>query len=151
MNKILFLDIDGVLNSADYMVACGGKFDHKQIDPAAVARLNRITDTTGCKIVVSSTWRLLYDHLEDLKTALTGYGITGEVIGKTPFKPNALRFVRGKEIEFWLEENHGTYSKFVIVDDDTDMGKLDKHAVYTKFKTGLLDEQADEIIKRFAS
>lgn len=72
MNKFIFLDIDGVMNSnlfysertqdkryeewiKDYSkhIAWGAC----NIDPRAVKRLNRITDTTKAKIVVSSTWR----------------------------------------------------------------------------------------------
>lgn len=148
--KVLFLDCDGVLNSAQYMTACGGNFDHNQIDPAAVKRLNHITDTTGAKIVVSSTWRLLYDTLDELREALRGHGVTGEIIGKTPTKFNAVRNIRGKEIEAWLQENHGSYSKYVIIDDDRDVGLLAKHAVFTEFKTGLLDSHVDEILKRLS-
>lgn len=68
MNKFIFLDIDGVMNSNLFYsertqdkrydewikeypkhIAWGAC----NIDPRAVERLNRITDATGAKIVVS--------------------------------------------------------------------------------------------------
>lgn len=72
MNKFIFLDIDGVMNSnLFYSERTQDKRyndwikEHPQriawnacnIDPRAVERLNRLTDATGAKIVVSSTWR----------------------------------------------------------------------------------------------
>jgi len=55
--KVNFLDIDGMLNSGQYIKVLDGDFDVpiNQMDPVAVARLNTITDATGAKIVVSST------------------------------------------------------------------------------------------------
>lgn len=64
---VLFLDIDGVLNSARWFsVRAGGDNrdgltrEEYQIDPDAVAILNRILGATGAHVVVSSTWRLLH-------------------------------------------------------------------------------------------
>jgi hypothetical protein len=47
--KVIFLDIDGVLNSGKYIIRLDGLFDNPthQMDPEAVVRLNRITDETG--------------------------------------------------------------------------------------------------------
>src|SRR5512143_2968414 len=117
--KILFLDIDGVLNYGKYIKRLDGQFDDpkNQIDPEAVVRLNAITDLTGCKIVVSSTWRLAFlnrmaEPLRSLQGCLRSYGITGEVIDMTPNKPNALRNQRGKEIQAWLDEHLNEVDKF---------------------------------------
>jgi len=151
--KIIFLDIDGVLNSANYIKNPNIDFDDPtyQIDPVAVVRLNRITDTTGAKIVVSSTWRLAFlthpTPLPALQACMQSYKITGEVIGMTPEKANALRNRRGKEIQKWLNDHYNEIDKFVIIDDDTDMGRIRTHQVVTKFEDGLQDYHVDRIIE----
>ena len=77
MGKIIFLDIDGVLNSESY-------FKNKiagVIDPECVRRLNRIIKETDADIVISSSWKLspssVYAEFNDV-------GIEGNIIGMTP-------------------------------------------------------------------
>ena len=80
--KIIFLDVDGVLNNADdsdYHVHKGGCDFYS---PKCVSLLNQITGATGAKIVVSSTWRLS-KTVEQLQIKFKEMGITGEVIDKT--------------------------------------------------------------------
>ena len=53
--RVLFLDIDGVLNGHEILLAagcCG-------IDPKCVAHLNWVLERTGCKLVLSSAWRYM--------------------------------------------------------------------------------------------
>lgn len=153
--KVIFLDIDGVLNCGRWIKELQGGFDNpiNQMCPAAVARLNRITDATRAKIVVSSTWRMAFmnrcaEPLVSLQGCLRQYGITGDIIGMTPRKENAVRNVRGKEIQAWLDEHYSEVDKYIIIDDDSDMGKLHTHHVKTLFEDGLLDEHVDVIIER---
>lgn len=89
--RAIFLDVDGVLNSEKWYVHRHETMDMSvvaanhplyEIDPEAVKQLNRITDTTGAKLVFSSTWRL-GRSVEQLKKLCELVGITGEVIGKT--------------------------------------------------------------------
>ncbi len=150
--KVIFLDIDGVLNNGKWIKALAGGFDNpiNQMDPSAVARLNALTEATGAKIVVSSTWRLIFlsksvDPLGMLERCLRAYGIKGDIIGMTPRKDNAIRNQRGKEIQAWLDEHHSEVSKFVIIDDDSDMGRLRPHLILTKFEDGLLDEHVEKM------
>lgn len=151
--KVIFLDIDGVLNSGAYIKRLDGDFDQpiNQIDPVAVVRLNHLTDTTGAKIVVSSTWRLSFlgqcaEPLKSLQGCLRTYGITGSVIDMTPNKANCVRNRRGKEIQAWMDENPGV-EKFIIIDDDSDMGRLRTHLILTKFEDGIQDIHVDRIIE----
>ena len=52
--KIIFLDIDGVLN-----VIPQGRDEYGAIfHPEFVANLKHIIDKTGAKLVISSTWRM---------------------------------------------------------------------------------------------
>lgn len=60
-NKLLFLDIDGVLNyssyykSAEYLKNYGKMYDSNKLD-----LLKEIVDATNCTVVMSSSWRVFY-------------------------------------------------------------------------------------------
>jgi hypothetical protein len=163
--RILFLDLDGVINSSDYF-----KNRHHlprptrdPIDAPTVPRLNTITDRTGAKIVISSTWRLQprpYQHpgqVEPLRQILSAHGITGEIIGTTPWfwKPHSdhpeddtvviAGKERGHEIQAWLDQ-HPAVLSFVILDDDSDMVHLRHRLVKTSFEFGLLDEHVERAV-----
>lgn len=136
MKPILFLDFDGVLNSADYMAANPSAFDRRRstwemIDPMAVMELNWLIERSGASCVVSSTWRKLYP-LSDLQRFLDRRGFTSKLLSCTPVKNNA----RGHEIQDWLNF-YGYGESFVILDDDSDMVHLCPYLVKTSWKTGL--------------
>jgi hypothetical protein len=120
--KIIFLDIDGVLNyqrMTDAIETESGK-----VSKSAIELLNQLTDETDAKIVISSTWRKdsRRDCIESLKTA----GVTGDIIGKTGTGCGCC--LRGNEIRNWLRRNEKVlgcqeheFKKYVILDDDSDM------------------------------
>lgn len=58
--KVIFLDIDGVLNNNDYYERRSkGLINNKHdIDELLISRVNDIVEATNAVIVVSSTWRL---------------------------------------------------------------------------------------------
>lgn len=127
--RIIFLDIDGVLNKA--LVSSGSEeSDILEVKPygwmnkSLVENLNEITTKTGAKIVVSSTWRR--KTKEENQEMLKAFGVTGEVIGQTPHLGKYT--VRGNEIKAWLVENkevigcwYWDFNQYVIIDDDSDM------------------------------
>lgn len=117
---------------------------HKHVDAEAVARVQKICNATGAKVVVSSTWRKL-NTLQQLKDILSSHGFTGEVIGTTP----NLNAKRGSEISQWLNANKQVES-FVIIDDDSDMVHLMDKLVQTSFDKGLQDEHVEMAIKVLA-
>ena len=69
--KILFLDIDGVLNTGQYnkyMIENNlNDFDENGsiFDPNAVDNLRLIIDCTNADVIISSTWR--YDGLDKMQ------------------------------------------------------------------------------------
>ena len=134
--KVLFLDIDGVLNSA---FAINEQRRGDAIDRGMVERVNQIVDATGCKIVISSTWRL-YQKPEKLTALLYGYGLRPVVIDRTP-ELDIEDFNRGDEINTWLK-NHPEVTHFVILDDNDDSAM--RNLVQTTFKHGL---QAEHVVK----
>ena len=119
-NKIIFLDIDGVLNNI------GQYYNERKVyisnaaelDKTAIGILRFICDCTGAKIVISSTWRLLNKDTAWFKGMFNSYGwYDVDVIGLTPDKHHH----RGNEIAEWVSNHRRTIDTYVIVDDDTDM------------------------------
>lgn len=133
MNRIIFLDIDGVLNNPKSLM------DGNKPDIDCIKALNWLVAETGAKIVVSSTWRGRPDLLDVFKS----WGCNFEVIGITPsLESKTVNGVfigkeRGNEIAKWLEKNRGKWEFFVILDDDDDMGHLKPNLVQTNYKYGL--------------
>lgn len=137
--KLLFLDIDGVLNSTAWFMA-GHKHDRTidELDPEACARLQSLCADTGAQIVVSSTWRLIY-KLPALRSMLWARGVYATILGVTPSAP---REDRGLEIQRWLDTTaakHGDVEGIVILDDDSDMVHLFPWFVKTHNDRGLTD------------
>ena len=115
--KVIFLDIDGVLNVIPNGYDKWGGIFHTHF----VDNLKRIIDVTDAKIVISSTWRM-GNGLEGMIDMWKMRDLPGEVIGITPnfmvhFKTTLCR---GKEIDAYLEE-HPEITNYVIIDDDSDM------------------------------
>ena len=118
--KVIFLDIDGVLNSRAY----DRKRDWQQqtaIDETRLPLVKRIVDETGAKIVLSSTWR---EHWEKepaqcdedgvyINRVFAKYGL--QVFDKTPRL--ALQLDRPDEIKAWLSGTEERIESFVILDD----------------------------------
>lgn len=110
MNKIIFLDIDGVLNVIGQGWDEFGQIFHKHFED----NLRWVIEETGAKIVLSSSWRL--SGLKTMKNMWKKRELPGDLIDITPHIKNAKR---GEEIQFWLNNNY--ISNYVIIDDDTDM------------------------------
>lgn len=125
MRRVLFLDIDGVLNSTDYLRASGGlvivPFDHDpagRIDPDRVARLNRIVEGIGVDVVLSSSWRAGFT-LGEVQRFLRARGFAGRLHDKTPRLSANERHV---EIKRWLSQQCPDVERFVVLDDDPGAG-----------------------------
>lgn len=158
MNKVIFLDIDGVLNSQNtfrdnheyvkfFIRNMNGSIDDEMvytmldIDLDKVFMLRDICNLTGAKVVVSSSWRRLnkYSLFEE---RLTSLGVP--IVGVTPFIGNN----RGDEIRKYLEDNK--VDDFVILDDDifSDFKELENYLVKTGFyEDGLTDEISKEVVR----
>lgn len=141
MQSVLFLDIDGVLNSTRTFVWINqNNLPTDTLDPVSLALLKFIKETTFCKIVVSSSWRVIYTK-EEIEKAI---GV--EVDDLTPIL-NTKGRIRGNEIDLWMENNYYP-SKYAIMDDDSDFLPNQKdHLVKTKFDEGLGWEHAQRVIQ----
>ena len=143
--KVIFLDIDGVLNSKYFFIlAPDGRISYGDkrtlLDKRKIAILNRIIEETGAVCVLSSSWRTL-NPADKMLAMLKDRGFVGEVIDRTP--TNATR---GLEIRDWLVENEDV-EQFVILDDSNDMEPYLNRLVRPYWNYGLSDEHADVAIK----
>ncbi len=165
--KIIFLDIDGVLNSEKsaeyYCEEYGATVFNQNIKKDAptiqevrwgawnVFFLRKIIKETGAKVVLSSTWRTRYD-IATFGKFFALYDFSDiEIIGITPKLPHRER---GNEIAQFLD-NFQYQSRFsdeitqyVILDDDNDMLESQKdYFVQTDFDFGLTEKDALKAIK----
>jgi len=137
--KVIFLDIDGVLNDES---CWGGRPLATNFAKECVEVLNEIVEATDACVVVSSSRRILYD-IDELIEELTSAGINGSIIGVTP----SIKGCRGDEIAVWLDNTDENVRSFVILDDDSDMGYLMDHLVQCDPSTGLTKSKAWEAIR----
>jgi hypothetical protein len=156
--KVIFLDIDGVLNSETSIRANGITNQwNDNPHPEHIKWLNYIIKETGAKVVISSTWRTSASP-SMFNRFLSLLGFEGDVIGRTP----SLEAYRGTEIKTWLEEHADKIIKykdstwysykqpvdsFVILDDDSDMVDLTPYLVLIDGLKGLTEEDANKAIK----
>lgn len=127
--------------------------DQWQLDPQAVQTLDSIVTTTGCEVVVSSVWR---GRRRDVFTeAMRRQGYTGRILSRTHHieghidwdnAPKRSEFIRGMEIEHWLlSHTDRTDLSIVILDDESDMGRLLPWRVHIDGIWGLTPDYFDAI------
>ena len=151
--KLMFLDIDGVLNSETFYKNKSENELFKEegyplceIDPSAIEKINIIIRQTGTKVVISSSWRLgrTIKYLQDI---FNKKGCIGTIVGVTPhlkYTGSDNTVPRGCEIEEYLNTNFNydvkTNIKYVIIDDDIDMLFYQKdHFLQTTEYDGITD------------
>lgn len=117
--KVIFLDVDGVLNS--------NRSTEPTIAEDMVKRLAHIARKTGASIILSSSWRYEYvrhinpeldyydKDIDHLITILKKYGL--EIADTTPLSYINGANARPYEIRTWLA-GRANVKRFVILDDD---------------------------------
>lgn len=147
MDKLLFLDVDGVLNNAALVRTEG----HFALGCKQLCLLKTITAATCCEIVLSSSWRLYDEHLDALRAGFESH-LVPHWIGQTP----DLGFVRREaEILAWLRD-YPDPATVVILDDDheaqiaTPLERFHRCLfVPTDFAHGLTLEHTEAILEFF--
>lgn len=144
--KLLFLDVDGVLNNLEVLS------DSRSSDPLGEVHLKllkTLVAATDCKIVISSTWRMFPESLESLKFAFEEHEIP-LWIDCTPCLQSGPR---SQEILSWLKSNLTVDAVAVGIDDDEDINIGEDHGLPVKFKPiktcfehGLTQEVVQEAI-----
>ena len=146
MTPVVFLDMDGVLGAGRVWAQNASKrwtCPAGWVDPAMVARLNRLVRRTGARVVVSSSWRK-YLGADGVAAVLAACGFTGEVIGTTPVIAGEPASWRGREIDRWLMA-HPRVRDWVVLDDllvSVDAGRL----VRTDMQRGLTDDDVERAV-----
>ena len=148
--KVIFLDIDGVLNTERWVVhsiknelPVHDKFDGQHtFDENCLYWLNKIIDETDAKIVISSSWRNdglgalrklwrrrytlsggnFYKHNDKIADVTFSLTTSKYLEQKTLMKQLSEddRWIRGNQIDIYLK-THPEVEKYVIFDDDPDM------------------------------
>ncbi len=149
--KIIFLDIDGVLNSEQFYTDKTNKaLLEEPFDRENALQLKKIADRTGAAIVLTSTWRRGWDPDPSLCT-LEGRllnelfaSLDLRIFGKT----DVLQRGRAEEIRSFLKSCPEKVTGYVIIDDN-DFGwkkhHLSRHVVQTDFQNGGLKEEHAEL------
>lgn len=146
--KILFLDIDGVLNCAgtyEKKYAHVGKGGIFGLDPLFMNRYYEILRKTRAKVVLSSSWRK-----GDWRSELVECGLDiKDIIDVTPIMPlegGAEEMERGKEVAEWLRWTRHNVTQYAILDDDSDF-LPDQPLFKTTWQNGLTEEIKQQVIE----
>ncbi len=147
--KIIFLDVDGVLH--DY----GIEYQTGQIiDPERVRRVRSIVDATGAEIVMSSSWRYAYQDfcfhqyqsdnpsLIMLQNYLNQYDL--HIRSFTPYIGYGADS-RPLEIRAWLLDKIDVRSFVILDDDDFNWRWMSNFVVQTR-KTILTDDESPQYL-----
>ncbi len=162
MKKIIFLDIDGVINTKEWhskMTKDTPKDEYGYaFAPIAVANLAHIIDKTGADIVISSSWK--FYGVPKLRELWKKRNLPGTILDITPntisdemlLNANLDEFqlgvCRGNEIKEWLSRHEDIISNYVIIDDFDDMlSEQEDHVVLTESLIGITEWDAEKAIK----
>ena len=147
MKRIIFLDVDGVLNSINKLIEVyklTGKphscYDYP-FDDNCLEYLKYIVEETDSYLVITSTWRKDEEGIEILLNKLREFDLDKRVIGYTPIL-GTKRFYEIKEYLDTLNEE----VNFIILDDDSDMLEFSKNLIKTTTQVGLTKEQSEQAI-----
>lgn len=166
MEKYLFLDFDGVLNTTGYAKRLRKEgidpFDEfgAMFDPDAINNLRSIVDQTDCKIVLSSTWR--NEGLMRMRALWKDRNLPSELYSMTPILISTTyqdarngqmfnipeRNAKALEIQAWLQKNAKDPFEYIILDDENVFfyGQQE-HLVQTDDFVGLTIKKSQEAIE----
>ena len=137
--KVIFLDIDGVVNSYSTKERAPSKVIG--VEQRLIAHIKEIVDATGAKLVLSSTWRK--DWAFDLMDGKDCHYLRDEFAKQDlhfmDYTPSRRDLHRGEEIKEWLESTEYDVESYVIIDDEMfDIWDLHEgHMVQTSYIDGI--------------
>lgn len=136
--KYIFLDVDGVLNSQEFLLSEDGRRCHT-LDETRIKLLGKLCYEEGAVVVLSSSWRIGWMHFtpggRDSYTATLSHlfhrhGI--RVVGCTQINGN---LTRKQEILAYVGNYLQRYDAWVAIDDE-DLGLDKQRFVKTDFYKG---------------
>ena len=136
--KVLFLDIDGVVNCRTTVQRHQGFIG---IDPMMAFRVGKIQLDTDCVFVLSSDWRHSKDGVDEVEARV------GKIIDKTKSLEFPYNIQRGYEIDEWLGR-HPEVVKYAILDDNNTMlSHQIPNFFHTTWENGITEEIMNNVIK----
>ena len=124
VDSIIFLDIDGVLNTINHLKRQkikSGKATNKVWDPTACKHISLLCEHYNEKIVITSSCRHEYT-LEQLQEFFKSNKISDkfiiDVTNSIAPQHDGNNYCRGHEVEHWLENNSNEETSYVIIDDE---------------------------------
>jgi hypothetical protein len=159
--KVIFLDIDGVINSNFWVeshqqeVSNGTLIDKEKIELVA-----KIVNKTEAVLVMHSGWRFWFDNnmqpirkeaqnLIDLllDSGLSIYAMTPDLTTEEIRKTKMFSKVKASEIFLWLKENPDV-DKWIVLDDlDLHNDDLAIRQVRTNAEVGLTEKDVNKAIE----
>jgi hypothetical protein len=130
--KVLFLDIDGVVNCAKTTQRSRGYIG---IDPVLADKVRRIIKLTRCNVVLSSAWRLDEQSRNEVRKKVCDF---------MAVTPNIGSGFRGFEVLTWMQSRPDVKT-YAILDDNTDF-YAEQPLFKTEWETGITDDVAMEVV-----
>lgn len=153
--KVIFLDVDGVLNTERYITIQNKNNDpdpvnyDRNFDPIVIKAIKKLYDNLYDPIIVlSSTWRISNELFDYVKKYLNNIGIlTKPKLYKTDIlKSNN----REEEIIKFIKENNINIKDIVIIDDESwGMKQLNSRLILCDQYYGFNNEKLKEALKLF--
>ena len=156
--KIIFLDVDGVLNNTR---TTNTFEDYIFVDDDKIKLLKQIIDATNAKIVLSSSWRKGW-RFKDQNPACANEDVRLFKALEYKLKEFDIELMsytkhlwhRGKEIENWLENWEGEKIESYVILDDMPAEEFISHSTHliqTDIAEGLTEKQVERAIKMLNS
>lgn len=161
MSKILFLDIDGVLNSNFWNDRHQTEIsDGTLIDEEKIKLLALLVKETDAEIILHSGWRFWFDaELKPLCTEANKLvrqlerenlyisGVTPDLTTEEIRKTRKFSLVKADEILLWIKL-HNNVTEWVVLDDlDLHNDQIRQHQVKTDPTIGLTLENVKQAVK----
>ena len=161
MSKVIFLDIDGVLNSNFGNDSPQTEIsDGTLIDEEKIKLLASLVKETGSEIILHSGWRFWFDNelkplctqsnkLVELleKENLYISGITPDLTTEEIRKTKKFSLVKADEILLWINL-HNSVTEWAVLDDlDLHNDQIKRHQVKMDPTIGLTLENVKQAVK----
>lgn len=124
--KVIFLDIDGVLNTSETFIQRRNNYKQNgiynvEIDEFRISYLKEIIDRTYAKVVLSSSWRYFFTKennivLPEKQKGLDLYNLLKKYDIEIYDITTKQYMKREEQINLWLN-NHSDVDSFIVIDD----------------------------------
>lgn len=129
--NVVFLDVDGVLNSYRNIIAHGrfpfpNEDSEVELDAIAVGMVRKLCEVTDAVIVMHSTWREHVDAVE------WGKKFNLPIVGEVPHGRKST------QLPWFISDNRAKIKNMVVIDDDEML--CHNYQVWTNIDTGFMIE-----------